>query len=451
MSISSRKVKIAALITAASLLFTSVNVSAATLDELKQQQQQLEQKKNELNSSIQEKEGEIGQNASRIEILQGKIQTLSDEIVLTGAKIDEVLAQIAVTEKEIEELRASILELENKIEERDILLQDRIRAVQLSGGSVNYIDVLLGANSFVDFIDRFSAVNTLMEADRQILRDQSDDKKQLEEEKALIETKLNQQETRREQLFRLKESLDGQRIEMNSLLDQLEAEQNKLKQEQQVMKSDYEEVENLSADTKAKIVAEQQRIAEIARQQAEERKRKAAAEAAAAEEERKRQAAASKKAATNKSNNESTVSAPVVSSGNWMKPVNGRYTSGYGYRSHPIYGDGRMHHGVDFANSIGTPVVSAADGVVSYASTFSTYGNAVMVTHSIDGQTYTSLYAHLNSINVSVGQTVSKGQQIGTLGNTGNSTGPHLHFEIHVGGWNGMSANSVNPLRFIPM
>lgn len=443
MSTSSRKVKLAAWLTAATMMFTSIHVSAATLDDLKKQQQELEQKKNEINSSIQQKTGEINQNASRIELLEGKIQTLSDEIVLTEAKIDEAQAAIAVTEKEITDLRASIEVLQGKIAERDALLQDRIRAVQLSGGSVNYIDVLLGANSFVDFIDRFSAVNTLMEADRQILREQAEDKKQLEEEKALIETKLQQQKTRNEQLLRLKESLNGQRAEMNNLLDQLEAEQNKLKQEKQVMESDYEDIANLSEETKSKIVAEQKRIAEIARKQAEERKRKAA------EEERKRKAEA---AAANSNNSSSGGgSAPVVSSGSWTKPVNGRFTSGYGYRVHPIYGTGRMHYGVDFANSIGTPVVSAADGVVSYAAPFSTYGNVVMVTHNIDGQTFTSLYAHLNSIGASVGQSVSKGQQIGTLGNTGNSTGPHLHFEIHVGGWNGMEANSVNPLRYIPM
>lgn len=439
MSTSSRKVKLATWLAAATLMFTSMNVSANTLDELKKQQQELEQKKNEINSSIQQKTGEIDQNASRIEILEGKIQVLSDEIVLTEAKIDETQAAIAVTEKEIADLRASIEVLQGKIAERDALLQDRIRAVQLSGGSVNYIDVLLGANSFVDFIDRFSAVNTLMEADRQILREQAEDKKQLEEEKALIETKLQEQQTRNDQLLRLRESLGGQRAEMNNLLDQLEAEQNKLKQEKQAMESDYEEIANLSEETKSKIVAEQKRIAEIARKQAEERKRKAA------EEERKRKEAA----AANQSSGGG--SAPVVSSGSWTKPVNGRFTSGYGYRVHPIYGTGRMHYGVDFANSIGTPVVSAADGVVSYAAPFSTYGNVVMVTHNIDGQTFTSLYAHLNNIGASVGQSVSKGQQIGTLGNTGNSTGPHLHFEIHVGGWNGMEANSVNPLRYIPM
>ncbi|MBM7705194.1 murein hydrolase activator EnvC family protein [Chryseomicrobium aureum] len=447
MSTTSRKVKMATWLTAATLLFTSGTVSAANLDELKEQQQELEQQKNELNSSIEQKKGEIQEKASEISTIEDKVQKLSDEIVETEKKIEEVLAEIEVTQNEIADLRASIVELEKKIEERDALLRDRIRAVQLSGGSVNYVDVLLGANSFIDFIDRFSAVNTLMEADRQIIRDQAADKKQLEEEKALVEQKLQQQEDQKAELLKLKESLDGQKAQMNDLLDQLEEEQNKLKNEQQAMETDYEEIANLSEETKNKIVAEQQRIAEIARQQAEEQRRKEAAERKAREE----AAARNANSGGGSSNTAPAVSAPAVSAGAWTKPVNGRLTSGYGYRVHPIYGTGRMHYGVDFANSIGTPVVSAAAGVVSYAAPFSTYGNVVMVTHNIDGQTFTSLYAHLDSIGASVGQSVGKGQQIGTLGNTGNSTGPHLHFEIHVGGWNGMAANSVNPLRYIPM
>ncbi|OZS79087.1 peptidase M23 [Tetzosporium hominis] len=442
MSTTSRKVKIATWLTAATLLFTSGTVSAASLDELKEQQQQLEQQKNDLNSSIKEKKGEIQQKASEIETIEGKVKKLSDEIVSTEKKIDEVLAQIATTEKEIADLKESIEELKLKIEERDELLKERLRATQVNGSSVDYISVFLGAESFIDLIDRFSAVTTLMEADRQILRDQANDKKQLEDEKALVEQKLQQQENRKAELVDLKKSLDGQRAQMNTLLDELEAEQNKLKTEQQAMETDYEEIANLSEETKSKIVAEQKRIAEIARKQAEEQRRK---------EEAARKAQQNSGGSGSSGGSSSTVSAPAVSSGAWTKPVNGTLTSGYGYRVHPIYGTGKMHYGVDFANSIGTPVVSAAAGVVSYAAPFSTYGNAVMVTHNIDGQTFTTLYAHLSAINASVGQTVSKGQQIGALGNTGNSTGPHLHFEVHVGSWNGMAANSVNPLRYIPM
>lgn len=426
--------RVFAVATTCALLFTGPSALANTLNDLKSQQKELEQKKNTINSNIKETEGKINENVSKIEQIMAQIQALDTEIITTEDKITKVLKEIELTTTEIENLHASIAELERKIEERDELLKDRIRAVQVSGGSVSYLDVLLGANSFIDFIDRFSAVNTLMEADRTILKEQAEDKKQLEEQKATLEEKLKQQEASKNELVNLKASLDKQKASKGDLVDQLEAEQKKLQADKEVMETEYDEVLNLSEEVTNKIVAEQKRQAEIARKLAEEKKRKQA-------EERKRQQAASG----------SSAAIPAVSSGDWTRPASGRLTSGYGYRIHPIYGKGKMHYGIDFGTPTGTPVVSAADGVVSYASPLSTYGNVIMVTHSIDGQTFTSLYAHLSSIKVSVGQAVSKGDTIGAVGTTGNSTGPHLHFEIHIGTWSGMANNSVNPLRYISL
>lgn len=141
---------------------------------------------------------------------------------------------------------------------------------------------------------------------------------------------------------------------------------------------------------------------------------------------------------------------PVVSSGHWTRPAAGRFTSGFGGRDIGPIGS-KNHLGVDIANSIGTPVVAAADGVVSYVGSMNGYGNVVMVTHSIEGQLFTTTYAHLSGFNTSVGASVSKGQQIARLGNSGNSTGPHVHFEIHVGEWNGSRSNAVNPLNYISL
>ena len=419
----------------AALLLSSPSALAESINDLKNEQKELEQKKKSINSNIKETEGKINVNETKIDQILAQIQALDSEIIATEKNITTVLNEIKETTTEIEKLHASIAELERKIEERDQLLKERIRAVQVSGGSVSYIDVLLGANSFVDFIDRFSAVNTLMEADRVILKEQADDKKQLEEQKASLEKKLAEQEQSKTKLVNLKSSLDSQKASKGTLVDQLEVEQGKLMQEKEVMETEYEEVLNLSQDVQNKIVAEQKRQAEVARKAAEAKKRQEEAE-------RKRQEAAS-------GGSSSGGSIPAVSAGAWTKPAQGRFTSGFGQRVHPIYGVGKMHYGVDFANSIGTPVVSAADGVVSYSAPLSTYGNVVMVTHSIDGQTFTSLYAHLSSDSVSVGQVVSKGQTIARMGNTGNSTGPHLHFEIHIGNWEGMAKNAVNPLRYI--
>ena len=108
--------------------------------------------------------------------------------------IDRVEAEIDQTTDEIEALHSSIKELENKIAERDVVLRERVQAMQIKGGTIDYLDVLLGANSFSDFIDRFSAVSTLMDADRTIMKEQAEDQEQLEEEKAIVEQKLAEQE-----------------------------------------------------------------------------------------------------------------------------------------------------------------------------------------------------------------------------------------------------------------
>lgn len=360
----------------------------------------------------------------------GKIRELGKQIADTNGKIDAVNTEILQTTKETEDLKVSIAELEKKITERDELLRARIHAVQASGGSVNYLDVLLGANSFIDFIDRFSAVNTLMEADRTILEEQAADKKALEEQKKMVEDKLAQQEANKKKLVDLKANFDTQRVQQNKLVDQLEAEQEKLQKEQQSLEDHFDNVVELSKDVEARIVTEQKRLAEIATKAEQERKKRAA----------------KKSSGSNSSGGSS--SAPAISSGDWTTPSTGRFTSPYGNRFHPIFKEWRLHAGVDIANVTGTPIYAAGDGVVSHAGWLGGFGNAIMITHSVEGKIYTTVYAHLSSVGVSKGQTVDKGQKIGGMGTTGDSTGTHLHFQLHDGYYS--SSNSLNPLRYIP-
>ena len=109
----------------------------------------------------------------------------------------------------------------------------------------------------------------------------------------------------------------------------------------------------------------------------------------------------------------------------FVMPTTGVWTSGFGYRW------GALHAGIDIANSIGTPILAASDGVVISAGPYAGYGNMVKLRHA-DGTV--TLYGHLSSIGVDVGQRVWAGDQIAKMGNTGNSTGPHLHFEVHLNG-----------------
>ncbi len=412
-----------------STIVGGAGVLASPLSDLKKEQEIQEQKKSELNSGIQRKSTEIKTNKSTIDKIVDQILELNAKIDESNTNINNIINQINQTTKEVDALRISIADLEKKIEERDVVLRERVRAMQVKGGQVSYVDVLLGANSFADFIDRFSAVNALMDADRKIMKQQADDIEQLEIEKALIEDKLAKQEADKKKLEDMKASLLSQKTNKDKLIDQLEAEQERLKTEKNSLETELDDVVEVEEELQKKIAVEQERIAEIARKRAAEKK--AAAERARRE------------AAKNNSNQ----SIPSVSSGNWTRPANGTYTSSFGWRT--LGGISRQHRGSDIANSIGTSVVSAADGVVSYAGPLSTYGNVVMVTHSIEGSTFTTLYAHLSSIGVGVGTSVDKGQYIAAMGNTGRSTGPHLHFEIHVGNWSASGPSAVNPLRYV--
>lgn len=417
-----------------STVIGTVDVSAKSIEELKKEKETIEQKKNELNIGIEEKKREIHSNQSSIDEILEEISKLNREIEETNQKMSAVQQDIDETKQSIAKLQASIADLEKKIKERDDVLRERMRTLQAQG-STSYVDVLLGATSFTDFIDRFSAVSTLMNADRSIMKQQQQDIDRIEEEKKEVENQLVHLEKRRTELEQLTKSLTKQKEDQRYLIDKLEEEQERLSKEKLALEDEYGKAYELGKGIETQIIEEQRRVAEEARRQ-EEARRAAAAAAAAAQ-----QATAG----------ESTVAAPPVTSGTWMKPTTGRFTSGFGWRMHPIKKQRLQHRGIDIANSPGTPIVAAADGVVSSARSMGGLGNAIFITHSIDGKIFTSVYGHLSSIGVSPGQTVKKGEKIGAMGNTGNSTSSHLHFEIHVGTFTASGPSAVNPLQYIPL
>lgn len=126
-----------------------------------------------------------------------------------------------------------------------------------------------------------------------------------------------------------------------------------------------------------------------------------------------------------------------------INPVQGEYwynQRGFGIKKDPFTKQRRFHAGQDIVAAIGTPVAAAADGIVTFEGTYGTFGKVIKVKH---GETYLTIYAHLHNIKVSKGQKVKRGEIIGTVGNSGRSTGPHLHYEVHKNG------EPVNPMGFI--
>ena len=124
---------------------------------------------------------------------------------------------------------------------------------------------------------------------------------------------------------------------------------------------------------------------------------------------------------------------------NFIRPVNYRINSNYGMRNHPIQKVRKMHTGVDFAAPHGTPIKAVQDGVVAFSGSRGGYGNTVVLEHA--GNKYSTLYGHTSKLLVSEGQFVRQGQVIALVGSTGQSTGPHLHFEVFENG------RRINPIH----
>ena len=339
----------------------------------------------------------------------------------TTSQITKKNIEIQETNAEIEKLEVEINVLKERIAKRNEVLKERALSFQESGGDIDYLQVVFGATSFSDLIGRVNAIATIAEADREILQQHEQDKKDLETKQAAVEEKLANLENMKAELEDMKAKQNQQKKQKDALMEEIkrqkaDAEDYKL--------SLQEEEANLAAQEKAikkAIELEQSRLAEL-----EAARKQAAAEAR-----------------SNGNGSSSDVKTVPVSSGSFTRPAAGVVTSQMGTRWN------KLHAGIDIAASGTVPIVAAADGVVSRSYLSSSYGNVVFISHSIDGQLYTTVYAHMSSRLVGEGQVVAKGQQIGYMGNTGHSFGQHLHFEVHKGPWNAEKSNAVNPLNYV--
>ena len=431
-------------------------LASEKLNELNQKHEELQGKKSEVENQINQTNEQINEIEEEQNQVTNELKRLETQINDTNTKITEKNQQIEDKNVEIEGLKNEIIELEKRIEIRNELLKDRARAYQ-EGGGVNYMDVLVGANSFGDLIDRIGAVATIVEADQTIIEEHIADKQALEEKRTLVEQELQSLQTMQQELESLKSTLDGQKEEQNNFMAVLEQQRLETVDVQYTLEEEQKVIEGQDAAIQKAIELEEQRQAELKRQQEEEAKRQR--EEAAKQQQPKQQVEAEKQqqpkqqapATESQSNTSSNKPAEAVSSSNFIRPTQGAVTSGFGNRIHPVYGTKKMHHGVDIAKAGSVPVVASASGVVSYSGQMSGYGNVIIITHSINGKTYETLYAHLRNLGVGSMQTVSQGQTIGYMGNTGIGTGQHLHFEVHNGRWNSAKSNAINPRSVVPI
>ena len=415
-------------------LAASMTISSCFAFSSKSLAQSINEMESQKNKAIQS----VDDLRNNIDSLESEKKQLNNEVVDLDAKIAELEKQIAELEKQIAELKADIEktekeieELENKITENQKEFEERV-SVMYMNSQVGYFDIIFSSKDIDDLLSKASTMKFITQYDKDIIND-------LKDNKLLIDAKKDELNGKKTALEVTKTSLDDKNAELyESKAQKLALITEKSGQQEQ----NFEEIAKLEGEIQQleqSISKEKQAQAERERRAREEALRKA------------NEAKAKKAQYANKSSVSSTTaySAPSYENsytGNlgsgmlgWPVPGARRISSGYGYRSISIHSG--FHTGIDIPSPMGTPAVAAESGTVIFAGYSGSYGNLMKVQHSNGIVTY---YAHLSGFVASVGSSVSKGQTIALIGSTGNSTGPHLHFEVRI---NGAHTNPLNYVR----
>lgn len=368
----------------------------------------------DLDDQVQDLQGQIDSSRLEQENWQQVIEDVSAKLKQIQADLDAANARLQSIQTKQAEINAQIAQTQNEIvkmeaylKTRQDVLNRRVRAIYMHG-QLNYLEVILGANSFSDFANRVELLKRVIRSDYNLILE-------IQKQKAAIEAKKAQLEEDKRQL------------------DALAAEAEKTRQEIAKKKAEQQKVLDAAKSNKAAAAQMEQDLnAQLASVRNLIQQRLAAAEAA--------RQAAQQQAASDDEGGGGSDDNYVQGTGAMSWPCSGPITSPFGYRTHPIFGTTIFHAGIDIGVDYGTPIHAADSGVVVYSGWISGYGNAVIIDH---GGGISTLYGHNQSLAVSEGQSVSKGSVIAYAGSTGNSTGPHCHFEVDVNG------SPVNPMGYL--
>ena len=343
---------------------------------------------------------EIDDTKKKAEELENKKKTAESEKTSLANQLSNLVNEMEKTKKKISDKESEISNKEDelilaKANENDQYesMKKRIRFMY-ENGNTGFIEILCSSKSIGEFLNNAEYISTISGYDRNML------------------------------------------VEFQKVVTDVENQEAELQKEykQLLLTSKQSEIQKLDSelgDTKNKLAQLEAAAA------AAEKKQKEAAEAAAAA--KKAQAAAASK---NTGSSSSSAGSPVVSgNGTFTHPCPAGYISStFGYRTQPIAGASTNHKGIDFAAATGTPIYAATAGTVISAGYAGNAGNLLVINHGNGLLTY---YMHCSKIYVSAGQKVSKGQNVAAVGTTGNSTGPHLHFQVMLNG------TPVNPANYL--
>ena len=386
------------------LLMNHVEVLAKSAE-----QEELENEKSKVDSQIKEAQEKQEQLEAEKSETMKTVESLITQISSVQKEVDELESKISDLQTEISSRERDIEQKEEEYNEQEKLLDARIVALYKSGDT-SYLDVLLTSSSITDFLAKYYMAEELINYDKELMQSIKQQKSDIETEKTQLEEDKKELDTSLAQTEQKKTSLKSLKNEKEDYVDQLTAEEKEVQEEIEELEEENRKIAN---EIKEAQIRYQKQLEEL--------------------------------------KNNSGSSSSQSGSGYFIRPVSSGPITATAY-----YSSGKFHGAVDYGVSVGTPVKAAADGVVMTTKNLSSsYGTYVVIQHANGLQTY---YAHgkSGSISVEPGEIVKQGQQIMLSGNTGNSSGPHLHFEVRKSPYNySYSAKAygqdsrVDPLQYL--
>lgn len=351
-------------------------VSQSEIDALEEQRDELKAEREDMQAEIDAlKDEQAG-------VLEQK-RALDEQNEVYRQELELIEEQVELYTRLVDEKAAELEKAMAAEEEQLATYRQHVRAME-ENGKYTYLSIIFGSKSLSELMSNLDMIGEIMEADKRIYDQYTEARERAEEIKAEYEATLEQLGEKQEEYEAEKAELEAKIAEASALIEQLEEEIN----------SNYELYLEVLAQEEALESDIQNKIAELERQEAAN---------------------------------------SITSTGTYIWPLPG-YSPGsaYGWRMHPIYHEMRFHAGEDIGAPTGTPILAADSGVAAvYPDNGNGYGNYIMINH---GGGRVTLYAHMSAFAISNGASVSQGQVIGYVGSTGNSTGPHLHFEVRVNG-----------------
>ncbi|MDS0525054.1 peptidoglycan DD-metalloendopeptidase family protein [Clostridium sp. SHJSY1] len=377
----------------------------------KRQIDALEKQKNDLNEEKKTANKNLDLILNRINEKNNKLVDANKNIESFQSKIDELKNKINDYENNIKNnndiIREKVLLIEskeNEMEQTENLLGNRLRNYYKNNISTQIIYTILQSDGFVNLISNINTINKLVEMDSKLINVSKEIKQIVEKEKESIQEetdKLNKEKEQIEVLQKEQVQIQKSHIEEKNIY---EAQMNELK----ILEDEKQNILNSLSDEEKEI---QEKIGDLNSYN--------------------NNLQGQIDNLFNNINNKINVENNISSGEAFLMPANGPISSPYGPRVHPIFGTNGFHTGIDIAAGNNSPIYASKSGKVVFAGVQSGYGNTVIIDHGSGIQT---LYAHCNSISVSNGQAVTRGDVIAKVGSTGNSTGPHLHFEVRLNG-----------------